>query len=220
MMKKSNIQKMVMIALFCALSYICVFVFRIKVSFLTFDAKDAIITICGFLYGPISAFVTTIITAVLEFVTVSETGVYGLIMNVLSSASFSIPAAVIYKWKRSANFAILGLGAGVFCMTVAMLLANLFITPFYMGVDIEVVKGLLPSLILPFNATKSILNAGLVMFIYKPFVHALRMLGIVEKSADYAYRFNKKTIFVICISLIVIIASLSFFAFSLGGEII
>ncbi len=218
-MKKQNIQKLVMVALFCALSYICVFVFRIKVSFLTFDAKDAIITVCGFLYGPLSAFATALVTSVLEFATVSDTGVYGLIMNLLSSVAFSVPAAFIYKSRKSANSAFLGLGTGIISMTATMLLANLLITPFYMNVDVGVVKALLPSLILPFNSTKALLNSGLVLFIYKPLVHALRRLGLVAKTSQSEYKLNKKTIIVLCVSVVIIIVALVIFSFFLEGSI-
>ena len=80
-MIKLDIYKMVVLSLFCAMAYIFVFVFRIKVSFLTFDAKDAIITVCSLLYGPLSGVIVSLVVSFLEFITVSDTGLYGLIMN-------------------------------------------------------------------------------------------------------------------------------------------
>ena len=217
-MNKQNVKKMVMIALFCALSYICVFVFRIKVSFLTFDAKDAIITISGFLYGPLSAIATTVITAVLEFITVSDTGVYGLVMNVLSSLAFSLPASVLYRYKKSANSAVLGLGLSIAMMTMVMCIANLLITPFYMHVDVGVVKSMLPSLILPFNMTKALLNSGIILFIYKPFVNALRKIGMAPKNEKSDYCFNKKTVLLIILSLVLISLAFVIFFMLLDGS--
>ena len=193
-MKKLNTKRLVITALFCALAYVCVFVFRIKVSFLTFDAKDAIIAISSLLYGPITGVIVSSVVSLLEFLTVSDTGVYGLIMNILSTISFVLPASIIYKYRKTNLGAVLGLLTGVFCMTAVMLAANLLITPYYMGVDISVVKGLLPTLILPFNFTKSVLNAALTMLIYKPTVNALRVTKLVEHRECSQYKFNKTTV--------------------------
>ena len=43
--KKYNTKKLVLLAMFSALAYATMFVFRIKVSFLTFEARNAVITI-------------------------------------------------------------------------------------------------------------------------------------------------------------------------------
>ena len=77
---KDRILRMVMIALFCALAFAVMPLFRINVMFLTFDIKDAIITIGGLLFGPVAALVISAVTALLEFVTIGDTGVYGLLM--------------------------------------------------------------------------------------------------------------------------------------------
>jgi len=218
-MKKTDIKKMVIISLFCALAYICVFVFRIKVSFLTFDAKDAIITVCGFLYGPLAAVITSLVTSFLEFITVSETGIYGFIMNVLSSVAFSVPAAAIYKNRKTIPTATIGLCVGVISMTSVMIAANFLITPFYTGLPVSQVKGMILPLILPFNATKSVLNAGLSMLIYKPLVNALRKVGLVQTKEDSDYKFNKRTVVVIIASLLVIAFAVSIFLLVLEGGV-
>ena len=43
--RREKLVRMIVVAVFCALSYACQFVFRIHVSFLTFDAKDAVMAI-------------------------------------------------------------------------------------------------------------------------------------------------------------------------------
>ena len=48
---REKIKKLVLVALFAALAYVCMFVFRIKVSFLTFDAKDAVMTVGSMFLG-------------------------------------------------------------------------------------------------------------------------------------------------------------------------
>ena len=216
-MKKIDTKRLVITALFCALAYVCVFVFRIKVSFLTFDAKDAIIAVCGLLYGPVSAVVVSTTVSLLEFVTVSDTGVYGLIMNVLSTLAFTLPASVMYKYRKTAVGAVSGLSIGVAFMTAVMLCANLAITPYYMGVDISVVKGLLLPLLLPFNFTKALLNAALTMLIYKPTVNALRIAKLVEHREGLLSILNKKPVITIACSLVLVALCVIFLTLALGG---
>ncbi len=67
-------------------------------------------------------------------------------------------------------------------MTSVMLLANLFITPFYMGVDRSAVVELIPSVLLPFNLIKSVINASLTLLIYKPITKAFGRLGLTERK--------------------------------------
>ena len=101
-MKNNNFstKKLVGIAVFAALAFGVTLVFRIPVSFLTFDAKDAILVVASFIYGPIAAVVMSLITSLLE-ISISDTAVIGAIMNFISSATFAGIASLIYKRKRS-----------------------------------------------------------------------------------------------------------------------
>ena len=99
------------------------------------------------------------------------------------------------------------------------MLANLLITPYYMGVDIATVAGLIPKLLLPFNFMKSVLNASLVMILYKPIVTALRRAGTVKASAHTsAYKFDRKSLAVLFISLAVMAVSLVIFFAVMGAD--
>ncbi len=184
-MQKRNqqtVRNLVAMAMFAALAYGVTFVFRLPVMFLTFDAKDAVITIAGFIYGPVAAIVIAAVAALLEFITISSTGVYGLIMNAVSSACFAGVASLLYKLKRTARGAILSLVASVVALTGVMLLMNLWITPFYMGVTVDDVQGLIPTLLLPFNFAKGCLNAALCIFLYKPIITTMRRIGAIPPS--------------------------------------
>ena len=77
----SATKKLVVSAMFCAMAYVAMFVFRFKVSFLTFDFKDVFISILSLLYGPVYGVMSAAVVALLELVTVSDTGWYGLVMN-------------------------------------------------------------------------------------------------------------------------------------------
>ena len=66
-------------------------------GFLQMDLKDTVICIGGFLFGPLSAAVISIVVAVVEMFTVSDTGPIGCIMNVLATCAFCCTAAFVYK---------------------------------------------------------------------------------------------------------------------------
>ena len=108
-------------------------------------------------------------------------------MNFLSSAVFSTVCALIYKYKKNIKGAIIGLIASIFSMTAAMLLFNLFITPIYMNVSRSVVASMIPTLFLPFNLTKGVMNSALVLVLYKPISHSLKALNILPKKAPKVY---------------------------------
>ncbi len=205
-------------ALFAALAYVSVFVFRIKVQFLTFDAKDAILAIGGMVFGPVTALITSLLAALLEMISVSDTGFYGFIMNFLSSASFAFFASMVYKYKRSFSGALLGLGAGVFSMTAVMMGANMLITPFYMHCTAKDVAALIPTLLLPFNLTKSLLNAGLSLLLYKPAITAMRVAKMVPGGEEKAFG-KRNTVLSVVIALAVIAGSVTFFVLEMNGVI-
>lgn len=196
--------------MFCALSYVCMLVIKIPVQFLTLDIKDSLIILCGLLFGPVTAVAVSFIVPLLEFMTISGTGVYGLIMNVLSSLSFSLTASLIYRYKKTFYGAIVGLVSGVLAMTAVMMLANLLVTPYYMGVPTATVAALIPKLLLPFNLIKAILNAAIVLLLYKPISRILRRGGMIDGTPDnVAKNTNSKTrsIIVTVVALSIIVAS-------------
>lgn len=222
MSAKEKILRMVMIALFCALAFAVMPLFRINVVFLTFDIKDAIITIGGLLFGPWAAVIISAVTALLEFVTIGDTGVYGLLMDFVSSASFAVVAALIYRFRRDLFGAVIALVSAIFCMTAVMLCMNLLIVPLYTpGVTVATVAKMLPTLILPFNLTKAVLNAALVMILYKPVSVALRYakVKIAGASMETKTTADKKTNLLITVAgLALVAASLILFFVILGGD--
>ena len=88
--KRLDVRTVVCTGMLCAISYVVMFISKTifapltVAGFLTFDMKDVIIAIGGFLYGPLNALCISLVTSVIEMFTVSETGPIGLLMNVLS----------------------------------------------------------------------------------------------------------------------------------------
>ncbi len=180
---KVSVKKMVLIAMLSAVAYIMVFFIRIPVVlFLSYEPKDVIIAIGGFLLGPFAAFLCSLLVSLVEMVSISSTGPIGAIMNLLSTCSFACTAAFIYKKNHTMKGAVLGLSVGSLVMICAMLLWNWLVTPLYMGVERTAVEALLIPAFLPFNALKAGLNTALTLALYKPLVTALRRTGLVENS--------------------------------------
>lgn len=170
-------------ALLAAIAYMIVALVRIPVVlFLSYEPKDAVITIGGFLLGPVAAFIISLLVSLVEMVSISQTGIIGCIMNLISTCSFACVASLIYKKQHSLKGAILGLLAGSIAMIGVMLLWNWLITPLYMGVSRTAVEGMLIPVFLPFNALKSGLNSALILGLYKPLTQALRKARLLPPS--------------------------------------
>lgn len=182
---KMPVKKMVLLAMLAAVSYLLVNLVRIPVVlFLKYEPKDVVITIGGFLFGPMASFIVSAIVSLLEMVTISETGPIGCLMNLLSTCAFACTAAFIYKKKHTLRGAVTGLVTGSIIMIITMMLWNWLITPLYMGGDRESVEALLLPAFLPFNTLKAGLNTGLVLMLYKPLVTALRKIGLVQSGSS------------------------------------
>jgi len=181
-------KKITMVAMLCAIAYVSVVVCRIPFfDFLEYEPKAIIITIGGFIMGPLTAFLVSLIVSTVELVTISSTGFIGWIMNLLASCAFACTAAIIYKKKHTLTGAIIGLTAGTLCMTTIMLLWNYLITPIYMGYPREAVAAMLIPIFLPFNLIKGAINASITMLLYKPIVTALRKSGLITAPNTTTY---------------------------------
>lgn len=170
-------------AMLCALAYTAVVVARIPVVlFLSYEPKDVVITLGGLIWGPLTSIVISIIVSALEMVTISETGILGCIMNIISSCAFACTASTIYRKKRTLTGAVIGLTFGVVTMVTVMIAWNYLITPIYMGYPREAIAKLLLPAFLPFNFLKGGLNATITFLLYKPMISALRKTGYVSVS--------------------------------------
>lgn len=185
MKKRFSVKKLVLLAMLAAMAYVIVSLVRIPVVlFLKYEPKDVVITIGGFLLGPMAAFITSLVVSLLEMVTISETGPIGCLMNLISTCAFSCTAAFIYKRKHTLSGAVSGLAVGGVFMVILMLLWNWLITPLYMGVERSVVEGMLLPAFLPFNTLKAGLNSALILLLYKPLVTGLRKTGLVDTGSS------------------------------------
>lgn len=180
-------KKLTTLAMLSAIAYALVFVSHNlaiplvpAVSFLSYDPKDIIIVIGGFMFGPMACLVVSLVVSLLEMVTISDTGLYGMVMNVISTCAFACTAALIYKKRRTMAGAVVGIVAGCLLMAGVMLLWNYIITPLYMGLPRAAVAGMLLPAFLPFNLLKGGINSAVTLLLYKPVVMGLRRVGLLD----------------------------------------
>lgn len=149
--------------------------------FLEFEFSDIPILIAGFAFGPVSGIIVAVGSILLhDLIAGMSNGFWGVFMHLVAALVFVVVSSVIYKHKKTRKTALIGLIVGGICLIVAMIPANMVITPIFLvspDLPIEqariIVKGMLPLIIL-FNLIKAVMNTVIVFFLYKrisPFLH-------------------------------------------------
>ena len=211
----SDVKKLCGMSIFIALAVVATLLTKwLQVAHLTFDAKDAIIAIAAYVYGPISAVVMSVVTSLIEtFAFGGDTGPYGLLMNIASSIAFCVPAAYIYRKRRDINGALIGLLVAVAVSTATMLVLNIFVAPLFFGIPLfssSVMKSI-PTLILPFNLAKAIMNSAITMYLYKPVTIALKSAKLIEGNPKSALNFNRNSVIILVVGLAGLLVSAATF---------
>lgn len=185
--QRISTRSMAVIAMFSAVSFVAVLISQIiptVAGFLSYDPKDAIIVIAGFIMGPMASVAISVLVSFIEMITISTTGPYGFLMNVVSTCAFAVPAAWFYKKNHSQKGAVIGLLFSVVVLVICMAIWNYVVTPYYMGVERQMVADMMFTVFVPFNLAKGGINAGLSLLLYRPIVGSLRKAGLVEQSSS------------------------------------
>ena len=168
--QKSTV-KLAKMGLLVAISIVLVYFIHFPifpaVSFLEYDPADISIMIGTFAFGPLAGFILTVVTAVIQGLTVSaHSGAYGIIMHIIATGTFVLVAGNIYKVKKSKKGVVIALAVGTIAWVVVMFFANLIVTPMFMGVPRSVVTDLM-AFILGFNFIKAGINSIITFLLYK-----------------------------------------------------
>lgn len=213
--KNLQTKKIAILAMLCAIAYVVLFLSKLiplnVAGFLNFDLKDVVVVITGFIFGPLEALLVTVVVSFIEMITISSTGPWGLLMNILSTAAFACSAAMIYKRKHTQLGAVLGLIVAVILTTGIMILWNYVVTPIYMGVPRPVVAAMLLPTFLPYNLVKYTINGALALLVYKPIVNALRSAKLLPEGKGKTVGIKKSNTAFYIIAAIVFVGAL--FAF-------
>lgn len=217
---REQTRKLVMLSFFTAVAYLSIYLVHFRAQgFLTFEFKNVFITIAAMLFGPIAGGVISLVTAFLEFALYSTTGFYGFLMNFISSASFSMIAALIYRGRRTQFSSYLSLGVASIASTALMVLANLLITPLYLGTSMSEVLDLIPKVIFPFNLIKCLANSAVILLFYKPITLVLRRAKMIPGEVNNHDYFNSRTIVSIVVAAVLFAVSLAVLILVLGGSV-
>lgn len=162
-------------ALFCAVAAICTLFIEFPllpgVTFLKYDPSAIPALIAGFAFGPGTGAVVSILPYLVHLAT--ESGLYGTIMAIIATITLVLPASLVYQRNTTMRGAIMGLFIGAVVCLAAVILANIIVTPLYMGAPRETVIGMIVPVLLPFNVIKIALNCIVTALVYKPISKAL-----------------------------------------------
>ena len=162
-------------ALFCAVAALCTLFIEFPilpgVTFLKYDPSAVVALIAGFAFGPATGAIVSTVSYLPHFAT--ESGLYGVIMAIIATLSLVLPASLIYRRDTSMRGALVGMGVGVVVCLVCCILANIVVTPIYMGAPREAVIAMIVPTLLPFNALKIAINCAVTALVYKPVSKAL-----------------------------------------------
>jgi riboflavin transporter FmnP len=138
-----------------------------QAPFLLYDPGNVFLLIGSFKLGPKIGVLMCFITAILFALITGQGGPYGALMNFLATGTLIFVSSQIYLLNHTKRGAILGMILGTLAMTLIMIPANLIITPFYLGVEREIVIKMLIPAIIPFNLLKGIISGVLTFILYK-----------------------------------------------------
>ena len=221
-LRKIDTKKLAVLAMLTALAYVVMWISKILPSvndFLDFDFKHVVICIGGFIYGPVSAGLITVVVCFIEMITISGTGPWGCLMNIIGTASFCCTACYVYKKNHTMKGAVIGLSLGVIVMTALMLLWNYLVTPIYQGMPRSAIADMLVPVFLPFNLVKGGMNMAATLLLYKPIVGALRHARLVPESETHAAPVGGKKKLGFTIVALFLLATFIFLALVLAGVI-
>jgi len=153
--------------------------------FYKFDFSELPALIGAFSMGPVAGIIIELIKVLVKLITTTTMGV-GELANFVLGCIFIIPAALIYKSKKTKKRAVIGIITGSVLMSLLATIINAFIMiPLYaslfsISVDsiIQMGASIFPFVdsmfdfclvcVLPFNLIKVLLVSAITMFIYKP----------------------------------------------------
>lgn len=178
---KITSDRLAKMAIMVALSIVLVMIIHIPifpaVSFLEYDPADIPILIGTFAFGPASGVILTVVTAVIQGISVSaNSGPYGIIMHIIATSTLVLTAGLIYSKEKTKRRAVIALIAGTLAMTAIMVPANMLITPKFMGMPLEALMPFMPWIVL-FNLVKAGINSVVTFLVYKkisPILHSSR----------------------------------------------
>lgn len=181
-------------AIFTALAFICYCIIPeipifpgTPADFLKLDFSNVFIMLAGFMYGPIPAFIITVVKEALHLPFGTTMGV-GELANVIMTTSYVIFPSIIYKRKKGIKTVVFALIVACVLQIGFSLLVNRFINfPFFiwlykMPISAPEFFASLWWYVLLFNAIKSISISVVTLIVYKRVKYLFEIIKITDKK--------------------------------------
>ncbi|MBQ0083475.1 MAG: ECF transporter S component [Clostridiales bacterium] len=186
-MKKINLRALCVTAIMGAVSLVLMLlefpVSFIMPPFIKFDFSELPALITAFAFGPLYGAAVCLIKNLLHLFITSTAGV-GELANFLLGVCFTVPAGIIYKYKKTRKGALVASVSGSAAMAVMSVLVNYFIIyPIYAEILLpkEAILGMYQAILpsvdnlfealvifnMPFNFVKGMVDAIICFLIYK-----------------------------------------------------
>ena len=112
--QKTQSVKIAKMAMLVAVSIVLVMIIHFPifpaVAFLEYDPADIPILIGTFAFGPVAGITLTIVTSLIQGLTVSSvSGLYGIIMHILATSALVLVAGTIYRRNKTKKSAVMDL---------------------------------------------------------------------------------------------------------------
>ncbi len=177
-------------AIFAALSFVF-YLLEIPIfagtpaSFLELDLSNVFVMLAGFMYGPISATVITVIKESIH-IAIGSTGGVGELANVLITLSYVLLPSILYRYKKGIKTVIVSLSIACIIQTGISLLVNKFVNfPFFTGSapfitteNSNAMFGALYPYVLGFNAIKSVVISVITVLLYKRVSYLFKKINL------------------------------------------
>ncbi len=136
--------------------------------FLEYDAGDIPILMGGFIFGPLAGILLSIVTSIVQAVTVSSgSGWIGCVMHIFAASALVGVSSAIYSRKKNIKGMIIGLVCGSLAMTAVMIPLNLIFYPLFANTPVDAVIAMIVPVLLPFNLMKAGINSVIFLLIFK-----------------------------------------------------
>ncbi len=182
-MSHKTIVKLVLTALFTALSVISILLFRIPLipsaPFLEYDMADILVLLCTMLLGVGAGSMSLFIVCVIQAFFMGGNGIIGLIMHFVSSEVMVLIIGFICRQSSKWNRLVISSVLATVAMTALMIPLNLVFTGIFMGTPMSVVVSMLVPAIIPFNLLKGVINCTGAVLLYKAVSPLYRTIDIL-----------------------------------------
>lgn len=168
---KEKTTRLCVLAVFTAISIVLIAFVRIPLipsaPFLTYDMADIPIIVATLMFGIVPGLIVLLISSIVQAFCFGGDGGIGLIMHFAASGAMVAVIGLFCSKKKTVGTLIEGMILGSIAMITVMVPMNLIFMPIFTGQDVEQIVKLIIPVILPFNATKAVLNCALAAILYK-----------------------------------------------------